>query len=75
MHERYRYGFFDLLGDLGGVKELITIVFGFFLGPISNFSFTISVAKKLFLVRTKDENMFLKKENEKEHVDSPKAIT
>ena len=58
MHERTRYGFFDLLGDLGGVKELIAISFGIFLTPISHFSFTVDLASRLFRARTKDGELF-----------------
>lgn len=38
---------------------------GIFLFPISEFSFIMSAAKKMFFVRTKDENLFKKpQENE-----------
>ena len=33
---------------------------GFFLFPISEFSFIISAAKKMFFARTKDETLFIK---------------
>ena len=48
------YNLFDLLGDLGGVTEIIMIVFGAFLFPISEHSFTMDAMKKFFLARTKD---------------------
>lgn len=35
VHERTIFGILDLLGDLGGVTEVIIIIFGFFLYPIS----------------------------------------
>ena len=41
VHERQIYGFIDLLGDLGGVMEVIMIVFGIILYPISFHSFKI----------------------------------
>ena len=34
-HARKIYGFIDLLGDLGGVTEVIMLVFGFLLFPVS----------------------------------------
>lgn len=40
-HGREVYGFLDLLGDLGGVTEVIMLVFGFFLFPISEHSYVI----------------------------------
>ena len=41
LHERKIYGFLDLLGTLGGVIEILILVFGFFLNPIAEFSFTL----------------------------------
>lgn len=51
-HEREVYNVMDLLGDLGGVVEVLMIIFGFFLFPISEFSFITSVTQKLFYART-----------------------
>ena len=53
MNERKIYNFFDLLGDLGGVSEIVFLVFSFFLLPISRHSFIVKATKKLFLARTK----------------------
>ena len=58
IHERAVYGSLDLLGDLGGVTEVVMIVFGVFLYPISEHSFTLKAAKKMFKVRTKENNLF-----------------
>lgn len=33
------YGFFDLIGDLGGVIEVFLVFFGLFIYPISEYSF------------------------------------
>ena len=52
------YNYFDLLGDLGGVTEIILLVFGFFLLPISKHSFILKATKKLFLARTKRDDLF-----------------
>lgn len=51
-HSRKSYMFFDLLGDLGGVRELFIISFGIFLLPISEHSFVMKAAKYLFFART-----------------------
>jgi len=64
-HTRKVYGWIDLLGDLGGVTEVIMIVFGFFLFPISEHSFFLKAIKKLYLVRTEDNSMFLPNNDEK----------
>jgi hypothetical protein len=55
---RQVYNIFDLLGDLGGVTEVIMITFGFFLFSVSEHSFHMTAIKKLFFVRTKDETLF-----------------
>lgn len=58
---------FDLLGDLGGVTEVIMICFGFMLYPISEHSFYLKAFKKLFLAKTADENIFIKKKIKSKH--------
>ena len=60
IHTREVYGFIDLLGDLGGVTELIMICFGFFLFPISEHSFILKAAKKFFLANSSDSTLFVK---------------
>lgn len=57
-HTRSIYGWIDLLGDLGGVTEVIMICFGFALFPISEFSFILKASKKFFLARTKKTDLF-----------------
>jgi len=57
-HVRRVYGIFDLLGDLGGVLELIIVTVGFFVSKLSKFSFTMLAANKLFYGRTLDDQMF-----------------
>jgi len=43
---------FDLLGDLGGVIEVIIVLFGFMIYPISEHSFMLKATKKFFKART-----------------------
>ena len=59
IHERAVYGSLDLLGDLGGVTEIIMLLFGFFLFPISEHSFILKAAKKMFMARTTDKGLFI----------------
>ena len=54
MHKRITYGWLDLLGRLGGVTNVMMILFGSFLFPISKHSFVLKAAKKMFIARTKD---------------------
>lgn len=51
-YERVAYGFLDLLGDLGGVTEVIMLVFGFFLFPISEHSFFVHAAREFYFAKT-----------------------
>ena len=64
-HSRKVYALFDILGDLGGVIEVIMIVFGFIFFPISEHSYIIRASKKLFYARTQDENLFRKRKESK----------
>jgi hypothetical protein len=59
-HERSVYGFLAMIGDLGGVTEIIMLLFGFFMFPISEFSFNIKAMKKWFIVCTTDNNLVKK---------------
>lgn len=57
MNEQYKltrqiYNIFDLLGDLGGVTEVIMVCFGFFLFSVSEHSFVMTASQKLFYART-----------------------
>ena len=47
-HSRTVYNMIDFIGDLGGVIELITLLFGFFLLPIAEHSFLINAIQNLF---------------------------
>ena len=58
LHERSIYGFIDLLGDLGGVLEIVLLVFGLFLSPISEYSFNIKAIQKLYKAKTNEPSMF-----------------
>ena len=58
-HKRVRYGIFDLLGDLGGVLEVIMIIFGIFLYPVSEHGFVMKAANKLFFARTNRNDVFI----------------
>lgn len=57
-HTRRVFGWLDLLGRLGGITNVMMILFGVFVYPISAHSFILKAAKKLFIARSKDPNMF-----------------
>lgn len=46
------YNVFDLLGNLGGVTQVIMIVFGAIFFSVSEHSFYLTASQKLFLART-----------------------
>ena len=48
----------DLLGDIGGILEALTILFGFFIFPISEFGFVLKSANQLLYAQTSSLNMF-----------------
>jgi hypothetical protein len=60
-HYRVVYDILGVLGDLGGVTEVIMLFFGFFLYPIAEHSFYLQAIKKLYLARASDNNLFLDK--------------
>ena len=53
-HSRQVYSLLDLLGDLGGVTEVVMILFGFLLFAVSEHSFRLKASHQLYLARTKD---------------------
>ena len=46
------------MGDLGGVMEIVSVAFGFFLFCLSEHSFYMGAIQKLFLANTKDVKLF-----------------
>jgi hypothetical protein len=58
LNSRRVFGWFDLLGKLGGITNVMMLLFGFFLFPISEHSYVLKVAKKLFIARTRDPKFF-----------------
>ena len=57
------YNILDVLGDLGGIVEIIMIIFGFLLYPVSEHSFYLRASRMLFFARTKEEKIFEKNNN------------
>ena len=60
-HRRNIYNIFDVLGDVGGVLEVITFVFGIILLPVSYHSFILKASSKFFMARTRNDNLFRQK--------------
>lgn len=47
-----------VLGSLGGIGNIMIIIFGFLLFPISEHSFHMKAFKKFYYARTKDQTLF-----------------
>jgi hypothetical protein len=56
------YHFVDVLGDLGGVLEILIVVFGIVCCTFSEYSFIITAANKYFNARTSNEIIFDQKD-------------
>ena len=48
----------DLIGDLGGVSELITFFFGLFVYPFSEHFFIMKFLRKMYIVRSTSTKVF-----------------
>ena len=52
-HVRRVYNVLDLLGDLGGVVEIILVFFGIVIYSISKHKFILKASKQFFLARSR----------------------
>jgi hypothetical protein len=52
------YHFLDVLGDMGGVLEILIVVFGIVCCTFSEYSFIIFAVNKFFKARTSDDMIF-----------------
>ena len=62
-HGRKKYGLLDLLGDLGGILEVVMLATGFMLFPISEHSFVMKASHRLFYARSDSDKIFKKHED------------
>ena len=54
-----KYNFLDLIGELGGVKEMLVVLVAIFIAPMTNHSFIIKAASKMFYARTYSNKLFI----------------
>ena len=52
-HERLIYGIFDLLGDLGGILEVLTVTITFFLSPFTEHGFFMKAMERLYVAKSR----------------------
>ena len=60
-YSRQVYGILDLIGDIGGIYQLIISAFGIVLFSIAEQSFVLNGISKLFLINTTDPDFINKK--------------
>ena len=58
VHTRQIYSILDLLGDLGGVLEVLLFVAGLFILPLSEFSFNLKALSLLYMGKTSNPELF-----------------
>jgi hypothetical protein len=66
VHKREIYNFLDLLGDLGGIRDIIVASIGILLFPYSEYSYNLKVLSKMYLAETIDESLLIQKETDSE---------
>jgi hypothetical protein len=54
-HTRESYGVFHLLGEVGGVMDIIISVIGIFITPYAVWAFKLKYLSKLFSIRGKND--------------------
>jgi hypothetical protein len=59
LHSRSINSFVNVIGDLGGVFELIKAVFGFFFFPLATHSFILKAIEVLYFSKTSDSDIFV----------------
>ena len=65
-HQRKVYDILSLMGDIGGVIEILILLTAAFIGPINEHLFNLKAIQKLYLARTRQQNLFNVKLNKKQ---------
>lgn len=58
MHTRIISNIFDLLGELGGVLEVVVCIFLLFLYPFIRYNYFMKVFNSLYLAKTRNPTVF-----------------
>lgn len=61
--ERAVYGFLDVMGDLGGLSEVLYQLLAFFITPLATHNFMLKAISKFYLAYTSDNYLFGAKKN------------
>lgn len=54
-HDRKILGFLDVLGEFGGIKEVLFVITAALLGPLTTHSFFVTAIQKLFITDKDDQ--------------------
>lgn len=64
-----------MLGALGGITNVIMLLFSGFIGPINEHSFVLKAANKLYFARTKENTIFLNQPDPKGRIETKSKST
>ena len=64
-HSRRIYGLLDVLGDFGGLNEVVMSILALLLSPWVEFQFNLKALQKLYLVKTRRTDQFRQSGNDK----------
>jgi hypothetical protein len=67
-HHARTFSILDVVGMIGGVCEILLVVFGILVFPIAEHSWYLSAAKRLYLARTSNEYYLHKNRNGEEGI-------
>lgn len=76
VHSRKEYDVIDLLGDIGGIQNILVILFGWFFYSLSEYSMFMDAFNRIFVLDEKDRlDLFLQQANiyEDEKVTGPRS--
>ena len=59
LHSRKIYNYINLIGDLGGVFELIKAALSFFILPFATHNFILKAIEVLYLSKSTSSSMFI----------------
>ena len=57
-HTRVVYCIQDLLGDVGGIIEILYLILGIVINPFSSICLQLKALSQLYLVKTENMNLF-----------------
>jgi hypothetical protein len=69
-HKREVYNLIEALSDIGGIIEVIFVLFGTIFLPLSRHSFYLHAARFMFFARSRDPSLFVKGNKHDEKVEN-----